>query len=90
MKLSKLQELSGFLEKRSVLQHFVDGSEGTLYIGMTGVQNQIVLHRNNGRSSGACGNCYMIETVIPCVFNVDCSAEADSAVVMEVRSAQER
>jgi len=45
MKLSKLQELNSLLEKRAVLQHFVDSAPGSLYIGMTDVQNQIGLHK---------------------------------------------
>lgn len=43
MKLSKLQELYDLLDKRAVLQHFVDAPIDSLFIGMKGVNNQIVL-----------------------------------------------
>lgn len=43
MKLSKLQELYDLLDKRAVLQHFVDSPSDSLFIGMKGVNNQIVL-----------------------------------------------
>ncbi len=43
MKLSKLQELYDLLDKRAVLQHFVDAPSDSLFIGMKGVNNQIVL-----------------------------------------------
>ena len=45
MKLSKLQELYDLLDKRAVLQHFVDSPSESLFIGMKGVNNQIVLQR---------------------------------------------
>lgn len=45
MKLSKLEELHDLLDKRAVLQHFVDSPSESLFIGMKGVTNQIVLQR---------------------------------------------
>jgi hypothetical protein len=45
MKKSKLLELHGILDAIAVLQHFIDSEAGSLFIGMAGVENQVVINK---------------------------------------------